>query len=30
MTEVFSFYALAVVCGVIAVYFLVWLNTRRG
>lgn len=30
MTEVFSFFALAVVLGVAAVYLLVWVNTRKG
>jgi hypothetical protein len=30
MAEVFTFYAIAVICGVIAVYLLVWFNTRKG
>ncbi len=30
MTTVFTYYAVAVVCGVIAVWALVWFNTRNG
>jgi len=30
MAEVFTYYGIAVVCGVIAVYLLVWFNTRNG
>jgi hypothetical protein len=30
MATVFTYFAVAVACGVFAVYLLVWFNTRKG